>query len=168
MQHCIFNSIYFVKPNITNSNFPQRALQSVHIRHPCPRTSHRIRNNSCIIHDVCLLVENVLFGRTFCTIVESLQKISAHGITRHDSKLPDLCSFHRLSRALLATRRCRKPSPTSRSAATHWRGSYLELWMILKHLLTLAVDDSLVDIQHESFQVVEQEPWGNVYIRGVT
>jgi len=25
---------------------PQRALQSVHIRHPCPRTSHGIRNNS--------------------------------------------------------------------------------------------------------------------------
>jgi len=27
-------------------NLPQRALQSVHIRHPCPRTSHRIRKNS--------------------------------------------------------------------------------------------------------------------------
>jgi len=40
----IFNSVYFVQPNITN--LPTMALQSLHRRHPCPRTSHRIRKNS--------------------------------------------------------------------------------------------------------------------------
>jgi len=40
----LFNSVYFVQPNITNS--PQRALQPVHIQHPWPLTSHRITNNS--------------------------------------------------------------------------------------------------------------------------
>jgi len=41
-----FNSVYFVKFNITNSKYSQRALQSVHVRHPCPSISHRIRKNS--------------------------------------------------------------------------------------------------------------------------
>jgi len=36
--------LYSPKSQITN--LPQLALQSEHIRHPCPRTSHRIRNNS--------------------------------------------------------------------------------------------------------------------------
>jgi len=39
-----FNSVHFVQPNITN--LPPGVLHSVHIRHPCPRTSHRIRKNS--------------------------------------------------------------------------------------------------------------------------
>jgi len=44
----LFNSIQFIlySPLLQNTNFPQRALQSVHIRHPWPLTSHRIRKNS--------------------------------------------------------------------------------------------------------------------------
>jgi len=43
-----FNSIQFIlySPSSQITNFPQRALQSVPIRHPCPKTSHRIRKNS--------------------------------------------------------------------------------------------------------------------------
>jgi len=43
-----FNSIQFIlySPISQITNVPQRALQSVHIRHPWPLTSHRIRRNS--------------------------------------------------------------------------------------------------------------------------
>jgi len=43
-----FHSIHFIlySPTSQIKNLPQRALQSVHIRHPGPRTSHRIRKNS--------------------------------------------------------------------------------------------------------------------------
>jgi len=42
------DSIQFIwySPLSEITNLPQRALQSVHIRHPCPRTSHGIRKNS--------------------------------------------------------------------------------------------------------------------------
>jgi len=42
------NSIQFIvySPISQITNLPQRALQSVHIRHPWPLTSHRIRKNS--------------------------------------------------------------------------------------------------------------------------
>jgi len=44
----VFNSIQFVvySPISQITNLPQRALQSVHIRHPWPLTSHRTRKNS--------------------------------------------------------------------------------------------------------------------------
>jgi len=43
-----FNSIQFIlySPISHITNLPQRALQSLHIRHPCPRTSHRITKNT--------------------------------------------------------------------------------------------------------------------------
>jgi len=49
-----FNSVYLYSPISKIRNLPQRALQSIHIWHPWPRTSHQIRKN-------CQEIEKTLF-----------------------------------------------------------------------------------------------------------
>jgi len=45
IQYNLIQSILY-SPLSQITNLPKRALQSVHIQHPCPRTSHWIRKNS--------------------------------------------------------------------------------------------------------------------------